>query len=108
MKILGMDLIAIFFFAFLARAAHGGVDITAIFNTFWPFALGTLLGWLISNRGKNGVLIWLCTAITGLIIWGIRHSAFPHWSFIIVATTMSGFLLLGWRGVALLVHRRAQ
>ena len=47
--------------------------------------------------------MWLATAITGLGIWALRNGEMPHWSFIIVATVMSGLLLLGTRLVAKMV-----
>ncbi|AZA08336.1 MULTISPECIES: DUF3054 domain-containing protein [Corynebacterium] len=95
MKTLGIDLIAVFIFAVLARLAHGGLGVVAVLDTFWPFAIGAVLGNLL-GRGR-GLVVWLCTAITGLAIWGVRHGEIPHWSFIIVASLMSAVLLLGWR-----------
>lgn len=100
------DLVAIAVFALLARIAHQSDDMPFTFtgwlSTLWPFALGVTLGWLIARENKGGI-IWAVTVITGLVIWGIRNGDIPHWSFIIVATTMSALLMLGWRGVAKLV-----
>ena len=102
------DYVAIAVFALLARAAHQSDDMpfnfTGWLSTLWPFALGVTLGWLISRENKGG-LIWIVTVVTGLVIWGIRNQAIPHWSFIIVATVMSALLMLGWRGVAKLVKK---
>lgn len=111
MKNFLIDIAAVLLFAILARMAHGGLGALDVLDTFWPFALGTVFAWLvIRNRPEtdmgSGVIAWLFTATTGLVIWGIRHSAIPHWSFIIVATTMSGLLLLGWRAIASLVTRK--
>lgn len=112
MKYLAIDVLAVLTFAILARAAHGSLEIAHILDTWWPFTIGTILGWII-QRGKHpltfthGAVIWVSTAATGLIFWGLRHGAIPHWSFVIVATVMSGILLLGWRGlVALFFHYR--
>lgn len=105
MKYLAYDIIAIFVFAVLARMAHGGLGVAEVLNTWWPFALGVLIGWMLI-RGKDaatvkqGVTVWLSAAVAGLAIWGIRHQEFPHWSFILVASIMSALLLLGWRAVA--------
>lgn len=102
------DYVAIAAFALLARAAHQSDDMpfnfTGWLSTLWPFALGVTLGWLIARENKGGI-IWAVTVITGLVIWGIRNGSIPHWSFIIVATTMSALLMLGWRGVAKLVKK---
>lgn len=102
------DYVAIAVFALLARAAHQSDEMpfnfTGWLSTLWPFALGVTLGWLIARENKGGI-IWAVTVITGLVIWGIRNGSIPHWSFIIVATTMSALLMLGWRGVAKLVKK---
>lgn len=108
------DVIAIAVFAVLARLAHGGVSVAAIMDTFWPFAVGVAVGAVVIAAIKlpaaslpAGIVMWLAVAATGLIIWGIRHAAVPHISFILVASIMSGILLLGWRGVARIVSSRA-
>ena len=104
------DYAAIAVFALLARAAHQSDDMpfnfTGWLSTLWPFALGVTLGWLIARDNKGGI-IWPVTVITGLVIWGIRNGSIPHWSFIIVATTMSALLMLGWRGIAKLWAKKA-
>lgn len=103
------DYVAIAAFALLARAAHQSDETPFNFSgwlsTLWPFALGVTLGWLITRENKGG-LIWIITVVTGLVIWGIRNGRVPHWSFIVVATTMSALLMLGWRGVAKLAKKR--
>ncbi|MCS4490145.1 DUF3054 domain-containing protein [Corynebacterium sp. ES2794-CONJ1] len=113
-KFLAYDLLAVGAFAFLARLAHGGIAPLAVLGTWWPFALGALTGGGIiaatRENGftpKNGVIVWLSTVVVGLGIWTARHHALPHWSFITVASTMSGLLLLGWRLVAARVSRRS-
>lgn len=102
------DYVAIAAFALLARAAHQSDEMPFNFSgwlsTLWPFALGATLGWLITRENKGG-LIWIITVVTGLVIWGIRNGDIPHWSFIVVATTMCALLMLGWRGVAKLVKK---
>ena len=97
------DYVAIAVFALAARGAHQSetmpFNFTGWLSTLWPFALGVTLGWLIVRDNKGGA-IWGITVITGLVIWGIRNQAIPHWSFVIVATIMSALLMLGWRFVA--------
>jgi len=127
MKTLMKDIIAVLVFAVLARAAHGGLGLAQIADTFWPFAIGALVGTGIATvvlRGagggaivgvsaariarsvRYGVIVWLVTVLTGLAIWAARHAAVPHISFIIVATTMSGLLIVGWRAAGPLIARR--
>lgn len=120
-----LDFLAIAIFALLARLAHQSDDMPFNFagwaSTVWPFAIGVALGWVIVEfglRSKNSTadgtntnttghspLIWLITVVTGLVIWGIRNQALPHWSFVIVACVMSALLMLGWRGIARLIAR---
>ncbi|AKK12041.1 DUF3054 domain-containing protein [Corynebacterium uterequi] len=106
---LACDLGAISLFALLARIAHRSADqpvtLATWASTVWPFALGVIGSWAIIAAARwrggqlapAGVTTWLVTVVTGLGIWGIRHQAVPHWSFIIVASSMSALLLLGWR-----------
>ena len=110
-----MDFFAIFAFAVLARMAHNTeadpFTLTNVLNTLWPFLVGGAIGQAICAAAKKhplpiapgGVIVWLATAITGLGIWALRNGEMPHWSFIIVATVMSGLLLLGTRLVAKMV-----
>lgn len=120
-----LDFLAIAVFALLARMAHQSDDmpfnLAGWASTVWPFAVGVALGWVIVEFGlrKNrpseeasavnatghGPLIWLITVVTGLVIWGIRNQALPHWSFVIVACVMSALLMLGWRGIGHLLAR---
>lgn len=112
---LALDLLAIAIFGLLARAAHQTPDMPFNFlgwlNTTWPFALGVLLAYALlrvpslRRAVPAAVVVWLTTVIVGLGIWGIRHQAFPHWSFIIVASSISALLLFGWRGIAKLMRR---
>jgi len=111
-KVLAADVASILAFALLARVAHNSPELPLNFvgwlDTAWPFVTGIILGWILNLAAKwkpeqvapGGVAVWLVTVVTGLGIWGIRHAAFPHWSFIVVASSMSALFLLGWRAVA--------
>ncbi|RNE49986.1 DUF3054 domain-containing protein [Corynebacterium alimapuense] len=114
---LAADVVAITIFAFLARVAHQTeempLNVSGWLSTLWPFLIGVAVAWMIivlahwdgAQLAPAGVLAWAITAVTGLAIWGLRNGEFPHWSFIIVATVMSGLLMLGWRIVARFVIR---
>lgn len=113
---IALDLVAIAAFALFARMAHQSDDMPFNFagwaSTVWPFALGVVLGWVVvlvgsHKDGDRGVLVWLVTVVTGLVIWGIRNQALPHWSFVIVASVMSALLMLGWRGLAKLFGKKS-
>ena len=106
-----IDTLAVVVFAVLARLAHNTAEVPFNFlnvaNTFWPFFLGLILGWILiwakansARKVSTGVVVWLATVIVGLVIWWLRNDAIPHWSFILVASVMSALLLLGWRTIA--------
>ncbi len=113
-----MDALAIALFALLARMAHQSEEMPFTFagwlSTLWPFLLGVVLAWVVIAALKwDGVRIvpaglsaWIITAVTGLAIWGLNNGSVPHWSFIIVASVMSGLLMLGWRAGAIPIQRR--
>lgn len=115
-----VDVIAIAIFALLARIAHQTEDMPLNFagwlSTWWPFLLGVLASWgliaalkLDGHRAfPAGIMAWVVTVVVGLGIWSVRNGDIPHWSFVLVATVMSGLLMLGWRGIARLVQRQKQ
>lgn len=117
-RTLGADATAVLLFAFLARIAHRSesmpLSVFTWLDTAWPFLLGTAvgsvlvaaLGWQAWRVFPAGVVIWLITAVSGLTIWSIRNGHIAHWSFMIVATTMSGMLLISWRAAVRLRKRR--
>lgn len=124
LRVLVGDAVAIAVFALLARIAHRSAEMPLTvggwLSTLWPFLLGVLLGWAVSQYAARhaadaaearrvwptGVIAWIVTVVVGLGIWAIRNAAIPHISFIIVAGSMSALLMLGWRGVAALTARR--
>jgi hypothetical protein len=50
------------------------------------------------------VAVWLCTVIVGMLLRKVT-SAGVAGSFIVVAATVTGLLLLGWRAIAQLGRR---
>lgn len=112
-KQLTYDIIAIAVFAILARFAHPPVTLGGIFDAFWPWALGAVLGWAIltwlfktSNIWLQGLTVWASAIIFGMIFWALVNSSLPHYSFLIVAITMSALLLFGRRAVAQWMSRK--
>lgn len=113
------DVLAVLLFALLARIAHNTPEMPLSFtgwlDTAWPFLIGVAIVWALlwigvvrprsGHSGRSGfefstgALVWIVNVIVGLGIWGVRHGEVPHWSFMIVATVMSGLLLFGWRGM---------
>lgn len=114
MKYFLLDVIAIFLFAVFARMAHKAEPFTFIniLDTWWPFLIGVILGWVLLRFITSppasfaaGSIVWVCSVVCGLGIWAGNNGRVPHISFIIVATVMSGLLLLGWRGAARVIRK---
>ncbi|WP_342318567.1 DUF3054 domain-containing protein [Corynebacterium mayonis] len=103
------DFVAIAAFALLARAAHRTPEMPFNFfgwlETFVPFAVGLTLAWLALRQNK-GWALWLITLVVGLVIWSFYRDKLPHPSFVIVASSMSALLMLGWRGAYRVVLKR--
>lgn len=117
--VLAMDAAALLLFALLARIAHNSeelpLSLPGVLSTWWPFLIGGLIGGAVvlgirrppAAVSPSGIIVWIIAVVVGLGIWGIRHGQVPHISFIIVASTTSAILLLGWRAIAAASARRA-
>lgn len=112
------DSIAIGLFALFARIAHQSADmpltVQGWFFTWLPFLAGVFIAYLVvilpaklpSERIRPaGLIVWALAVVVGLIIWGFNNGEVPHWSFMIVATTASAILLLGWRALVKVTMR---
>jgi peptidoglycan/LPS O-acetylase OafA/YrhL len=109
---LGIDVACVLVFCAVGRRSHDeDLNVAGIATTAWPFLSGTVLGWLLSRAWRRpsalyptGVVVWLCTVIVGMLLRKVT-SAGVAGSFIVVAATVTGLLLLGWRAVAELGRR---
>jgi hypothetical protein len=87
------------------------LDIAGVATTAWPFLSGTALGWLAARAWRRptaisptGVVVWLCTVVVGTLLRKATSAGVAA-SFVVVASTVTALLLLGWRA-ALLLSRR--
>jgi Protein of unknown function (DUF3054) len=104
---LGIDVACVVAFCAVGRRSHDeGLNVAGIATTAWPFLSGTVLGWLLSGAWRRpsalyptGVAVWLCTVIVGMVLRKAT-SAGVAGSFVVVAATVTGILLLGWRAIA--------
>jgi Protein of unknown function (DUF3054) len=109
---LATDIIGVLAFCAVGRRSHAeGVTITGVATTAWPFLTGTLAGWLASRgwRGPTavvptGLVVWLCTVVVGMLL-RIASSASMAASFVVVASSVTAVLLLGWRAAVGLSRR---
>lgn len=106
------DVVCVVLFAAVGRRSHAeGVTLAGVAGTAWPFLVGTLTGWLISRGWRapralvpTGVTIWVCTVAVGMLLRTATGAGVAV-SFIVVASLVTGLLLLGWRAALAAVHR---
>jgi hypothetical protein len=102
-----IDVVAILLFVVLGRRSHdeGGSIIGDTVAVAAPFLLALGVGWLLARAWKapaappTGIVIWLATAIGGMLLRRFvfdRGTALP---FIIVASLFTLLFLVGWRVV---------
>ena len=102
------DVAAIILFAAAGRRSHdvGGNPITGTLNVAAPFLVALGIAWLTARAWRRpwslstGAVVWVTTLVGGMLL---RRSVFDRGtapSFVVVATLVTGSLLLGWRTVA--------
>jgi hypothetical protein len=110
---LAVDVVAVLVFCAVGRRSHDeGLNVTGIAVTAWPFLTGTVIGWLISRGWRRptavaptGVVVWLSTVVIGMLLRKATSAGVAA-SFVVVATTVTALLLLGWRVATGLTLRR--
>jgi peptidoglycan/LPS O-acetylase OafA/YrhL len=108
-----IDVACVLVFCAIGRRSHDeGLNVAGIAITAWPFLSGTVLGWLLSQAWRRpsavyptGVVVWLCTVAIGMLLRKVT-SAGVAGSFVVVASTVTALLLLGWRAIDQLGRRR--
>jgi hypothetical protein len=110
---LAVDVVGVLVFCAAGRRSHDeGLNVTGIAATAWPFLTGTALGWLAARGWRRptavaptGVVVWLSTVVIGMVLRKATSAGVAA-SFVVVATTVTALLLLGWRVAAGLTLRR--
>ncbi|CAM2742198.1 hypothetical protein BST27_21605 [Mycobacterium intermedium] len=113
LKWLGIDIVAVLVFCALGRRSHDeGVNISGVAATAWPFLTGTLVGWLVSRGWRRptavaptGLVVWVSTVVVGMLLRKVTSASVAA-AFIVVASTVTAVLLLGWRAAVGLWGRR--
>lgn len=106
------DIVCVIIFCTIGRRSHAeGLNLAGIAETAWPFLVGTLTGWLLSQGWRRpatlvptGVAVWLCTVVVGMLLRKVTSAGVAP-SFIVVASLSTALLLLGWRVGAALLNR---
>lgn len=110
---LAVDLVALLVFATIGRRSHAeGITLAGVLGTAWPFAVGALVGWLVSRAWRRpvalwptGVAAWLGALVVGMLLRHLADQGTPV-DFVGVAAVFLALFLLGWRLVVLLAGRR--
>ena len=103
---LGIDVACVLVFCALGRRSHDeGLNVAGIATTAWPFFSGTTVGWLVSaawrrptNVYPTGLVVWLCTVAVGMLLRKATSVGVAA-SFVVVASSITALLLLGWRAL---------
>lgn len=111
--VLALDLLAVLVFAAVGRRSHGE-DVAGLLVTFWPFAVGTLVGHGVARLMSRapgsyagGAVVVVSTVAVGMVL-RVLTGAGTAVTFVVVATVVLSVFLLGWRAVAGLVGRRGR
>jgi hypothetical protein len=110
---LGVDVACVLVFCAVGRRSHDeGLGVVGIATTAWPFLAGTAVGWLAARAWRRptavaptGVVVWVCTVAVGMLLRKASTAGVAA-SFVLVASTVTALLLLGWRAVLLLSARK--
>ncbi|MHC9296225.1 DUF3054 domain-containing protein [Mycobacterium sp. LTG2003] len=109
------DVVCVVVFCTIGRRSHDeGITAAGVAETAWPFLVGTGVGWLVSrgwqrptSLAPTGIAVWVCTVVIGMLLRKLTSAGVAA-SFIVVASLVTGVLLLGWRAALAGVRRRAQ
>jgi hypothetical protein len=111
-----LDVAAVLLFVVAGRDSHSEDGGTAeVLTIAAPFLIGLAVAWIASPHLRNrptalraGADGWVSTVAIGMLLrrfaWH-RGTALP---FVIVASLMLGALLLGWRWIWSIAHRRVE
>lgn len=110
---LAIDVVCVVVFCTIGRRSHAeGITASGVAHTAWPFLTGTVVGWLGVRAWRRpftlaptGLVIWISTVLIGMLLRKASSQGVAP-SFIVVASTVTALLLLGWRGAAILLRRR--
>ena len=110
-----LDVAAVVLFAVIGSRSHEGGGIGEVLTIAAPFAIGTLLGWLLSPVAREaptsvraGVHVWLATLLIGVLARRFVFGRGTAAAFVVVTAIVLAALIIGWRWIrATVVRRRA-
>src|ERR1700722_3545029 len=97
---LGLDVACVLVFCAVGRRSHDeGLNIAGIASTAWPFLSGTVLGWLATQAWRRTTAVYPTGVVVGMLLRKATSAGVAA-SFIVVASSVTALLLLGWRALA--------
>lgn len=101
------DIACLVVFATIGRRTHAeGLTLIGIADTAWPFVAGAVAGWLLVSGWRRptaiaptGVTVWACTVVVAMMLRRVTGEG-TALSFVVVASLVTGVLMLGWRAAA--------
>jgi hypothetical protein len=101
------DLLVVVIFVVIGRHAHHHAFSPAgLFRTFWPFAVGCLVGTLLHERTRimsgvvlSGLFVGTVTVAVGMVLRVLSGQG-TAFSFIVVALVFLNALMILWRSLA--------
>lgn len=108
-----IDVVAVVAFAAVGRASHESFTLVGVLATATPFVVALAVGWAASLAWRapfaplrTGVPVWLVTVVGGMLGRTLVGEGTAI-AFVTVATLTLLLLLVGWRGIARMLDRRA-
>ncbi len=109
-----LDVAGLLVFVVAGRRSHdlGDNAVLGTLEVAAPFLLALGVGWAVARAWRSpmrlatGAAVWAITVVLGMLL---RRGVFDRGiaaSFVVVATLVTGVLLLGWRAVAHLALAR--
>ena len=103
---LALDTAAVLTFCAIGRRSHAeGVTVSGVAETAWPFLTGTATGWLLSRGWRRpqaltptGLIVWVSTIVVGMVLRKLTSASVAP-AFMVVASSFTATLLLGWRSL---------
>ena len=107
-----VDLLAVGVFVAIGRASHRE-DQSDFLVTYWPFAIGLAVGWLVA-RGwhrpfavvRTAIPAWVAAVVVGMLLRALSGQGVQP-AFVVVAAIVIGAFLVGWRVVRIALDRSA-
>jgi len=100
------DAVLVLAFVLIGRASHDENPVLGALVTYWPFAVGLVVGWLATRAWRAPVAlvrtalpVWFATVLVGLLLRIVSGQGVQP-SFVVVTALVLAVFLVGWRAVS--------